>query len=187
MRARFYWASSVAWNLLMAVPLRTKLGHPYRTHGIRNMDSPAVRARGRRPLWPPDWGWEHWGQTPAGPFATPLLSSASPGYGKGSPKGVVPYSFFPHPRWPMARAAEDCAIMLQAIAGYDPDDPGSANLPVPDYTADLNTGIRGMRIGVIRHFYESRLPPEDETRRAFEATLLELTKLGAVLEEVKLR
>src|SRR5262249_58725313 len=65
--------------------------------------------------------------------------------------------------------------------------PGSANLPVPDYTAALNTGIHGMRIGVIRHFYESRLPLEDETRRAFEAALLELTKLGAVLEEVKLR
>ena len=44
-----------------------------------------------------------------------------------------------------------------------------------------------MRIGVIRHFYEPHLPPEDETRRAFEAALQELTKLGAVLEEVRLR
>ena len=77
--------------------------------------------------------------------------------------------------------------MLQVIAGYDVDDPGSANLPVPDYAAGLNNGIRGLRIGVIRHFYEPYLPPEDEMRRAFEAALQELTKLGAVLEDVKLR
>lgn len=77
--------------------------------------------------------------------------------------------------------------MLQAIAGYDSDDPGSANVSVPDYSAGLNGRINGMRIGVIRHFYEPHLPPEDEMRRAFEAALQELAKLGAVLEDVKLR
>ena len=76
--------------------------------------------------------------------------------------------------------------MLQAIAGYDRDDLGSVNLPVPDYTTALNMGIYGCD-RCYRHFYESRLPPEDETRRAFEAALQELTKLGALLEEVKLR
>ena len=115
------------------------------------------------------------------------IAGLMPTYGRVSRKGVIPYSFSLDHCGPMAWSAEDCAIMLQAIAGYDPDDPGSANLPVPDYTAALNMGIHGMRIGVIRHFYESRLPPEDETRRAFETALQELTKLGAVLEEVKLR
>ena len=87
----------------------------------------------------------------------------------------------------MAWTAEDCAIMLQTIAGYDADDPGSANLPVPNYTVGLNDGIRGMRIGLIRHFYEPHLPREDEMRRAFEAALQELVRLGAVLEDVELR
>ena len=115
------------------------------------------------------------------------IAGLMPTYGRVSRKGVIPYSFSLDHCGPMAWTAEDCAIMLQAIAAYDPGDPGSADLPVPDYTADLNMGIRGMRIGVIRHFYESHLPPEDETRRAFETALQELTKLGALLEEVKLR
>ena len=115
------------------------------------------------------------------------IAGLMPTYGRVSRKGVIPYSFSLDHCGPMAWTAEDCAIMLQAIAAYDPGDPGSADLPVPNYTADLNMGIRGMRIGVIRHFYESHLPPEDETRRAFETALQELTKLGALLEEVKLR
>ena len=115
------------------------------------------------------------------------IAGLMPTYGRVSRKGVIPYSFSLDHCGPMAWTAEDCAIMLQAIAAYDPGDPGSADLPVPDYTADLNRGIRGMRIGVIRHFYESHLPLEDETRRAFETALQELTKLGALLEEVKLR
>ena len=115
------------------------------------------------------------------------IAGLMPTYGRVSRRGVIPYSFSLDHCGPMAWTAEDCAIMLQAIAGYDPDDPGSANLPVPDYTAALNNGIRGMRIGVIRHFYEPHLPAEDETRCAFEAASQELTKLGAVLEDVKLR
>jgi aspartyl-tRNA(Asn)/glutamyl-tRNA(Gln) amidotransferase subunit A len=115
------------------------------------------------------------------------IAGLMPTYGRVSRKGVIPYSFSLDHCGPMAWNAEDCAIMLQAIAAYDPGDPGSANLPVPNYTTALNDGIRGMRIGVIRHFYESHLPPEDETRRAFEAALQEFTKLGAVLEEVKLQ
>ena len=101
------------------------------------------------------------------------IAGLMPTYGRVSRKGVIPYSFSLDHCGPMAWTAEDCAVMLQAIAGYDPDDPGSANVPVPDYTAALNEGISGMRIGVIRHFYEPHLPPEDEMWRAFEAALLE--------------
>jgi len=115
------------------------------------------------------------------------IAGLMPTYGRVSRKGVIPYSFSLDHCGPMAWTAEDCAIMLQTIAGYDPDDPGSTDLPVPNYTTGLNHGIRGMRIGVIRHFYEPHLPPEDEMRRAFDAALQELTKLGAVLEDVKLR
>jgi aspartyl-tRNA(Asn)/glutamyl-tRNA(Gln) amidotransferase subunit A len=115
------------------------------------------------------------------------IAGLMPTYGRVSRRGVIPYSFSLDHCGPMAWTAEDCAIMLQTVAGYDSDDPGSSNVPVPDFTAELNDGIRGMRIGVIRHFYEPHLPPEDEMRCAFEAALQELTKLGAVLEDVKLR
>jgi aspartyl-tRNA(Asn)/glutamyl-tRNA(Gln) amidotransferase subunit A len=115
------------------------------------------------------------------------IAGLMPTYGRVSRKGVIPYSFSLDHCGPMAWTAEDCAIMLQAIAGHDPDDSGSANVSVPDYAAALGAGIRGMRIGVIRHFYESQLLAEDETRRAFETALQQLTKLGAVLEDVKLR
>ena len=108
------------------------------------------------------------------------IAGLMPTYGRVSRRGVIPYSFSLDHCGPMAWTAEDCAIMLHAIAGYDPNDPGSANLRVPDYNAALNDGIHGLRIGVIRHFYEPHLPPEDETRRAFEAAWQELTKLGAV-------
>ena len=115
------------------------------------------------------------------------IAGLMPTYGRVSRRGVIPYSFSLDHCGPMAWTAEDCAIMLHAIAGYDPNDPGSAIFRVPDYNAALNDGIHGLRIGVIRHFYEPHLPPEDETRRAFEAAWQELTKLGAVLEDVKLR
>ena len=115
------------------------------------------------------------------------IAGLMPTYGRVSRKGVIPYSFSLDHCGPMAWTAEDCALMLQAISGYDPEDPGSAEVPVDDFTAALNAGIRGMRIGVIRHFYESQLPAEDEMRVAFESALNELTRLGAVLEEVRLR
>jgi aspartyl-tRNA(Asn)/glutamyl-tRNA(Gln) amidotransferase subunit A len=115
------------------------------------------------------------------------IAGLMPTYGRVSRRGVIPYSFSLDHCGPMAWTAQDCAIMLQAIAGHDSDDPGSANLSVPDYTADLNREIHGMRLGVIRHFYQPHLPPEDEMRRAFEAGLNELARLGAVLEDVQLR
>jgi aspartyl-tRNA(Asn)/glutamyl-tRNA(Gln) amidotransferase subunit A len=115
------------------------------------------------------------------------IAGLMPTYGRVSRRGVIPYSFSLDHCGPMAWTTEDCAIMLRAVAGYDPDDPGSANLAVPDYRAGLNDGIRGMRIGVIRHFYESHLPAGDETRGAFEAALQELAKLGALIEDVQLR
>src|SRR5213080_3356157 len=123
----------------MAVPLPTRLGRLYGTRGTRSMDSPAVRALGTDT-----------GGSIRNPASFCGIAGLMATYGRVSRKGVIPYSFSLDHCGPMAWTAEDCAIMLQAIAGYDSDDPGSTNLPVPDYTAALNEGIRGMRIGVIR-------------------------------------
>jgi aspartyl-tRNA(Asn)/glutamyl-tRNA(Gln) amidotransferase subunit A len=86
----------------------------------------------------------------------------------------------------MAWTAEDCAILLQAMAGHDTEDPGSADQPVPDYRAALTPDLRGVRIGVVRHFYETDHPVGDEARTAIDAALGVMRDLGAELREITL-
>ncbi len=67
---------------------------------------------------------------------------------------------------PMAWTTEDCALMLQALAGYDATDPASANRPVPNYTAELPKGAKGLRIGVLRVGTRTIGPSRRPCRRA---------------------
>jgi aspartyl-tRNA(Asn)/glutamyl-tRNA(Gln) amidotransferase subunit A len=83
---------------------------------------------------------------------------------------------------PMARTAEDCAFMLQALAGHDPADPASAREPVPDYLAGLEGGVNGLRVGVVRDYFFEQVEPE--TVAAFERALGELGRLGASVRDV---
>ena len=76
-----------------------------------------------------------------------------PTYGRVGRRGVAPLAFSLDHIGPMTRTVRDNALMLQVIAGHDPCDPGSADEPVPDYGALLGQDVRGLRIGVIRHFY----------------------------------
>jgi aspartyl-tRNA(Asn)/glutamyl-tRNA(Gln) amidotransferase subunit A len=81
---------------------------------------------------------------------------------------------------------EDCAILLQAIAGHDPRDPASADVPVPDYRAELHAGVKGMRIGLVRHWYEADRRASDATIAAMDAAVEVLRALGAEVREVTL-
>lgn len=81
----------------------------------------------------------------------------------------------------MAWTAEDCALLLQAMAGHDPADPASADRPVPDYRAALDQGIRALRIGVVRHFHEDDAPVNDATAGGLAAAQEVLRRLGADL------
>ena len=110
-----------------------------------------------------------------------------PTYGLVSRYGVIPNSFTFDTCGPMTWTVEDCAIMLQAIAGHDPRDPTSSNRPLPDYRAGLSGDIRGLRLGVIRHFWEEDLPANVEVGESMEAALSVLEDLGATLEPVHLR
>ncbi|MGZ5138713.1 MAG: amidase, partial [Burkholderiales bacterium] len=91
------------------------------------------------------------------PAALCGVTGLKPTYGLVSRTGVIPHSFSLDHCGPLAWTVEDCAIMLQVIAGHDPLDPVSADRPVPDYRAALNEDIRGLRIGVVRHFWEEDL------------------------------
>src|SRR5947208_16355424 len=86
----------------------------------------------------------------------------------------------------MAWTAEDCALMLQALAGHDPRDPASADRPVPNYTAALGSGIKGLKVGVIHHFHEVDYKISPGTQRGIDGTISALRELGAEIREVQL-
>jgi aspartyl-tRNA(Asn)/glutamyl-tRNA(Gln) amidotransferase subunit A len=87
----------------------------------------------------------------------------------------------------MARTAEDCALILNAIAGHDPADPASVLRPVPDFAVGLDLGIKGLRIGVIRHFWEKDLPATADLTAALENSIAVFQDLGATVEDVAFR
>src|SRR5437764_10856451 len=89
-----------------------------------------------------------------GPSAFCGLAGIKPTYRLISRMGILPLAFSLDHAGPLAWTAEDCAIMLQSMAGHDPADPGSANRPVPDYRARLAGAVKGRRGGLIRHSYE---------------------------------
>lgn len=83
-----------------------------------------------------------------------------PSYGRVSTRGVVPSVYSLDTIGPIARSVEDAAIMLQAIAGYDPQDSITAAAPVPDYTAALTQPIRKLRVGIPRDYFFEQLDPD---------------------------
>jgi aspartyl-tRNA(Asn)/glutamyl-tRNA(Gln) amidotransferase subunit A len=121
-----------------------------------------------------------------GPAALCGIAGLKPTYGLVSRAGVAPAAYTLDHIGPMAWTAEDCALMLQALAGHDPRDPASAARPVPDYTAALGRGIKGLRIGVIHHFHEVDCPVSEGTKRGIAAAIATLHDLGAEIREVAL-
>lgn len=108
-----------------------------------------------------------------------------PTYGRVSRFGVVPLSWSLDHAGPMTRGVEDCAILLQAIAGYDAKDPASANVAVPDFRAGLRDGIKGLRVGVPRvHWFDENKGTDPETEAVFDNALKTLESLGAVIVEI---
>jgi len=121
------------------------------------------------------------------PAALCGLVGLKPTYGLVSRYGVYANSFTYDHAGPLTWTVEDCAIMMQALAGYDPLDPASAPNPVPDYRAALAGGVKGLRIGVIRHLYEEDVKVAPALKAALEAAYDVLRSQGAVLEDVRIR
>ena len=110
-----------------------------------------------------------------------------PTSGLVSRKGVITNSYTFDHCGPLARTVEDCALALQALAGYDPGDAGSLRRPIPSYREALGLDLRGLRIGVLRHHWEEDIPASEDVRRAMDAALDVLRRLGAELEECRVR
>jgi aspartyl-tRNA(Asn)/glutamyl-tRNA(Gln) amidotransferase subunit A len=122
-----------------------------------------------------------------GPASHCGIVGLMPTYGLVSRAGVIPNSFTFDHCGPMTWTVEDCAIVLQAIAGHDAADAGSIETAIPDYRAALAKDIRGMRIGVLRHYWEQDLPAHEDLRRAMDEAIAVLGKLGAKVEDCRAR
>jgi aspartyl-tRNA(Asn)/glutamyl-tRNA(Gln) amidotransferase subunit A len=122
-----------------------------------------------------------------GPASFCGITGFMPSYGLVSRYGVIPNSpTFDH-CGPMARTVEDCAILLQVIAGFDLRDPDSTEQLKPDYCVALEGNIKGLRVGVLRHYWEEDLPGSEDQRQAMEEALDVLRNLGAQVKDARAR
>src|SRR5207248_8638087 len=107
-----------------------------------------------------------------------------PTYGRVSKLGALPLAWSLDHAGPLARSVADCALVLQAIAGFDAADPSSSAEPVPDFSVDVRKGVRGVRVGVPREYFFDLCEPE--TERLVRDAIMTLQRLGAEIEEVSL-
>lgn len=163
-------------------PARNPWNHDHLTSGSSSGSGAAVAARFTRVAM---------GSDTAGSIRGPSCFCGTvglkPTYGRVSRRGVFPLAYTLDHCGPLATTVEDAALALQAIAGFDPEDPASADLPVPDFRADLDKGVAGLRIGVTRHFYESSPALQPEIAAAINKTVQQLRDAGATVEDVTLK
>lgn len=113
------------------------------------------------------------------------VAGMKPTYGLVSRRGVIPLAFSLDHVGPLTRTVRDNALMLDLIAGHDPLDPGSASHAAGGYTAGLDRGVKGLRIGVIRHFYARDMQADPEMAAGIEAAVAKLAELGAEVREIQ--
>jgi aspartyl-tRNA(Asn)/glutamyl-tRNA(Gln) amidotransferase subunit A len=109
-----------------------------------------------------------------------------PTYGAVSRAGVFPLAFSLDHVGPITRTVEDNAILFAAIAGHDPADPASARRTHADCLAGLREGVRGLKIGVIAHFYEEDMAADPQYVAGIEAAIAVLQGLGAEVKPIRL-
>ena len=113
------------------------------------------------------------------------ITGIKPTYGRASRYGMVAFASSLDQAGPMARTAEDCALLLSAMCGPDPDrDSTSLDVPAEDFTRTLNASLQGLRIGVPKEFFSDGVAAD--VRTAIDAALKEYQKLGATLVPVQL-
>jgi aspartyl-tRNA(Asn)/glutamyl-tRNA(Gln) amidotransferase subunit A len=114
------------------------------------------------------------------------IAGLKPTPGLVSRRGVIPLAPSLDTAGPMAWTAEDCAILLDALAGHDPADPASVPGPTVSYAAALAAPVKGLRVGVIRHFFEHDAPAAPEMLHAMVNATKLLRGLGCIVSDVTL-
>ncbi len=113
------------------------------------------------------------------------ITGIKPTYGRASRYGMIAFASSLDQGGPMARTAQDCAMLLSAMCGPDADrDSTSLDVPAEDFTQSLNASLEGVRIGIPKEFFGEGLAAD--VRTAVDAVLAELTKLGATLVPISL-
>lgn len=120
-----------------------------------------------------------------GPAAFCGIVGLRPTYGRVTRHGVLPMCWSMDTVGPMTRSVADCALMLNAIAGHDPRDPTSGSAPVPDYTASLSDGVRGLRIGLPTEMFDFE-GLNAEVRQSVMRAVSVLEEQGATADEISL-
>ena len=128
---------------------------------------------------------EDTGGSGRGPGAYCNVVGLRPTYTRVSRYGMTPMCWFMDAAAPMSKTVEDCALVLGAIAGYDPHDPFTSRRPVPDYTVQLSQPLRGIRVGIIRELHEHN-DMHPEVRAAIDKALTVLREQGAEVQEVSI-
>ncbi len=119
------------------------------------------------------------------PAAMCGVVGVKPSYGRVSRFGLIAFASSLDQIGTLGRTVRDAALLLNVIAGYDPNDSTSMNVPVPDYTAALTGDIKGLRVGVPREYFISGMQPEVE--QAVRAAIDKLESLGAVIKPIQLK
>lgn len=122
-------------------------------------------------------------RTPAGLCG---IAGIKPTYGLCSRTGVLPLAASLDTTGPMAWTVEDCALLLDAMTGHDPADPSQVHAPKPDLLSGLNGGVKGLRVGVVRHFFETDFPVSPAVKAGIDHLADTLKSLGAEVVDVTL-
>lgn len=121
-----------------------------------------------------------------GPAAYSGISGLKPTFGRVSKEGCVPLGYSLDHIGPMARTMRDCALLLQAIAGFDPLDPTTVQREVPDYAAALSGSLEGVRVGIPRSYFFDAPELDAEVRDGVLAAVEQLAAAGATIRDVVL-
>lgn len=112
------------------------------------------------------------------------VTGLKPTYGRVSRWGMIAFASSLDQAGPMTQNAEDAALMLNSMAGFDPNDSTCADQPVPDYTANLNDSLKGLKIGLPKEYFASGLDPKLE--QIIQEAISQYERLGATIQEVSL-
>lgn len=118
------------------------------------------------------------------PAALCGITGLKPTYGRVSRYGMIAFASSLDQAGLLALSAEDCALVMNSMAGHDEKDSTSLDHPVPDYTAGLNQSLQGLRVGLPKEYFSHGLDPA--ISQTIEAVKSELQKLGAIIKEISL-